>query len=90
MVTGDHSHTPQIIEAGSNPPGFASRLTTKEGQVETISYGTGRTPSSQEHTGAQIRIAAEGPGAVNVLGLIDDTDQYDIMAGALGLNRGRN
>lgn len=90
MVTGDHSHTPQIIEAGSNPPGFASRLTTKEGQVETISYGTGRTPSSQQHTGAQIRIAAEGPGAVNVLGLIDDTDQYDIMAGALGLNRGRD
>lgn len=89
MVTGDHSHTPQIIEDDSNPPGFASRLTTKEGQVETISYGTGRTPSSQEHTGAQIRIAAEGPGAVNVLGLIDDTDQYGIMAGALGLNRGR-
>lgn len=90
MVTGDHSHTPQIIEDDSNPPGFASRLTTKEGQVETISYGTGRTPSSQEHTGAEIRIAAEGPGAVNVLGLIDDTDQYDIMAGALGANRGRD
>lgn len=87
MVTGDHAHTPQILEDDSNPPGFASRLTTKEGQVETISYGTGRTPSSQEHTGAQIRIAAEGPNAEEVTGLIDDTDQFGIMAGAIGSRR---
>lgn len=87
IVTGDHAHTPQILEADSDPPGFASRLETKEGEVQTISYGTGRTPTSQEHTGAQIRIAAQGPQADRVLGLIDDTDQYGIMAKALGVKR---
>lgn len=49
-----------------------------------ISYGTSDSPNGQGHTGAQMRIAAQGPQAANVLGLIDDTDQAKIVARALG------
>lgn len=50
------------------------------------SYGTGTSPTSQEHTGSQIRVAAQGPQAANVAGLIDQTDLFDIMARALGVD----
>jgi alkaline phosphatase/streptomycin-6-phosphatase len=32
-----------------------------------------------------VRIAAQGPQAANVVGVIDETDEYAIMARALGI-----
>ena len=85
IVTGDHAHTSQIVEPDATPAGFSSILTTDEGQPMMITYGTGNTPTGQEHTGSQIRIAAEGPQAANVVGVIDQTDIAGIMRRALDL-----
>jgi alkaline phosphatase len=37
-----------------------------------------------EHTGTQLRIAAYGPHAANVVGLTDQTDLFYTMKAALG------
>ena len=86
IVTGDHAHTSQIVEDDATPAGFGIKLTTDEGGVMQVSYGTGSSPTSQEHTGSQIRVAAQGPQAANVVGLIDQTDLFTIMARALGVD----
>ena len=53
-----------------------------------VTYGTAAGDPrvvSQEHTGSQVRVAAQGPQAANVVGLIDQTDLFEIMARALGV-----
>lgn len=93
IVTGDHAHTSQIVSAGSNPPGCSSLLETKEGAPMMVTYGTaapcptadGEPGASQQHTGSQMRIAAEGPRAASFVGLGDDTETFEVMARALGL-----
>jgi alkaline phosphatase len=83
LVTADHAHTSQIVEVDAKPAGFSSILTTDEGQRLQVTYGTGDTPAGQGHTGSQIRVAGQGPGAANVVGVIDQTDLFRIMNRAL-------
>ncbi|MFE1646390.1 alkaline phosphatase [Microbacterium sp. P01] len=85
VVTADHAHTSQIV--GATPPGASVNLLTTEGNPMIVSYGTAPVGSSQQHTGSQVRIAAYGPGAGNVVGLLDQTDLFFISADALELNR---
>ncbi|WOF23212.1 alkaline phosphatase [Microbacterium betulae] len=85
VVTADHAHTSQIV--GSTPPGLSANLLTEEGQNLIVSYGTAVEGESQQHTGSQVRIAAYGPGAANVVGLTDQTDLFFTASGALSLNR---
>ncbi|KRF18781.1 alkaline phosphatase [Nocardioides sp. Soil797] len=76
IVTADHAHTSQIVEANQQTPGLTTNLITADGQPMTVNYATSETPGSQSHTGSQVRIAAYGPGAANVSGLTDQTDTY--------------
>jgi alkaline phosphatase/streptomycin-6-phosphatase len=88
IVTADHAHTSQIVEADATPAGASSILTTNEGSPMMVTYGTAAGDPrvvSQEHTGTQIRVAAQGPQAANVVGLIDQTELFRIMARALGV-----
>ena len=88
IVTGDHGHTSQIVESDASPAGASSILVTNEGSQMMVTYGTAAgnpRAVSQEHTGTQIRVAAQGPQAANVVGLIDQTDLFEIMARALGV-----
>lgn len=85
IVTGDHAHTSQIVEVDATPAGYSSQLITNEGETMMVTYGTGTTPSGQEHTGSQIRVAAQGPHAAHVVGLIDQTDIFRIITRALRL-----
>jgi alkaline phosphatase len=85
VVTADHGHTSQIVEAGSITPGLTATLITKDGADMTISYGTAPAGASQEHTGTQVRIAAGGPQAANVLGVTDQTELFYTMTRALGI-----
>lgn len=93
IVTGDHGHASQIVESdpASEPIGCSSILRTKvDGAPMRITYATvpeatGGTCVIQEHTGTQIRIAAEGPQAANFVGLTDDTDSFTTVVRALGL-----
>ena len=87
IITGDHAHTAQIVEADATPAGASSILMTNEGGQMMVTYGTAAGDPrvvSQEHTGAQIRVAALGPQAANVVGLIDQTELFRIVARAIG------
>ena len=48
-----------------------------------VAYGTAAAGGSQQHTGTQLRVAAYGPGAANVVGLIDQTDLHFLMKNAI-------
>ena len=94
IVTADHAHTSQILNA---QPAYAlsTVLRTADGTNMVVSYGTAQDDSrdedggynggDMEHTGTQLRIAASGPGAQRVTGLSDQTDNFYTIAGALGL-----
>ncbi|WP_423919386.1 alkaline phosphatase [Frigoribacterium sp. 2-23] len=86
IVTADHAHTSQIVD--STPPAtLSTALTTVDGTTMKIAYGTAAAGGSQQHTGTQLRVAGYGPGAANVVGLIDQTDNFFTIANALQLNR---
>lgn len=84
VVTADHAHSSQIIPAGADAPGLTQTVITKDGSPMTINYSNSVT-DSQNHTGSQIRIAAYGPQAANVNGLLDQTDLFFIISNALEL-----
>jgi alkaline phosphatase len=88
VVTGDHAHSSQIVpvaKGADHSPGLRSTLVTHDDAPMTISYATSGAGRLQEHTGTQIRIAAQGPQAANVVGVTDQTDLFHTMARALGL-----
>ncbi|KHL25832.1 alkaline phosphatase [Croceibacterium mercuriale] len=84
IVTADHAHTSQIVGNDTRSPGLTRSLITHDDAVMTVNYATAEE-GSQAHTGTQLRIAAYGPQAANVAGLIDQTDLFYIMRDALGL-----
>lgn len=78
IVTGDHSHSTQIV--GGNGDGRqTATVLTADGDPMTVAYST--SASGSNHTGAQIRVAAIGPQAANVTGVIDQTDLFNTMMG---------
>ena len=89
VVTADHAHTSQIIEpvpaTQTDHPGAYSVLITADNAEMTVNYASEPPGASQSHTGAQLRIAAQGPQAANVVGVTDQTDLFHTMARALGV-----
>ncbi|HEY7170562.1 MAG TPA: alkaline phosphatase [Vicinamibacterales bacterium] len=86
IVTADHANTSQIVSRPtdtSHPTGMISALRTSEGAVMYVSYGTNVFHRMQDHTGSQVRIAAAGPSAAQVSGLLDQTDLFKIMRRAI-------
>jgi alkaline phosphatase len=86
VVTADHAHTSQIVPVPTDADhggGLFSVLRTKDQALMAVSYGTNSYHRSQEHTGTQVRIAAQGPQASNVVGVIDQTDLFRLMVRAL-------
>lgn len=93
IVTTDHGQTSQIVSpaimtAADHPPGMLSTLITNEGVPMLLSYATNLPGRWQAHTGTQVRIAAYGPQAANVVGVTDQTELFHTMARALGLVEG--
>jgi len=70
-------------------PGLTRLLTTADDAEMLVSYGTSADVGveDQGHTGTQLRLAAFGPRAANVVALTDQTDLFFTMTDALGLNR---
>ncbi|MFT3973111.1 MAG: alkaline phosphatase [Amaricoccus sp.] len=85
IVTADHAHASQIIPNDVKAPGLTQAIKTADGTVMSVSYGNSDDQDDQEHTGAQLRIAAFGPGAANVTGLTDQTDLFFTIRDALGI-----
>ena len=91
IVTADHGHSTQIVPvatAAVHGPGLMSTLVTTDKANMTLYYGTNSVCCSSshnmEHTGTQVRIAAQGPQAFRVLGVHDMSEIYHLMARALG------
>lgn len=80
-VTADHSHTSQIVGAEQDTPGFYATVKTADGAPMRVSYGTGKTPPGQSHTGSRMPVAAIGPQATNVMGIRDQTDLFHTLIG---------
>ncbi|MFE7973096.1 alkaline phosphatase [Streptomyces shenzhenensis] len=85
VTTADHGHTSQIVPLEATPPGLSSTLVTNEGQQLKVNYSTNTPGQSQEHTGTQVRIAAQGPLAYRVLGVTNQTDLFTTIREALRL-----
>lgn len=88
VVSADHGHTSQIVEAQSasdHSPGAIATLITADGQPMVVSYASNLHGRSQSHTGTQVRIAAQGPRAANVVGVTDQTGLFQTLSLALGL-----
>jgi alkaline phosphatase len=66
-----------------------STLITADKANMTLLYGTNSVccaaQHSMEHTGTQVRIAAQGPHAFRLLGVHDMTEVFHVMAQAMGL-----
>ena len=97
IVASDHGQTGQVIpwpslieslsEAGGPPqypPGKVALIRTPERGTMAVSYGT-NVSVMEEHTGTQIPVFAQGPGAEGVRGLIQQSDLFRIMMDAMGL-----
>jgi alkaline phosphatase len=89
IVTADHAHTSQIINANSKPATGAAYATvrTVDGAPLRVAYGTKDTGDgpiaggSQDHTGATVPVWASGPQAANIQGTIDQTDIFAVLNG---------
>lgn len=70
-------------------PGLTVTLTTADDTDITVSYGTSLDVNveDQTHTGTQVRVAAYGPRAANVVGLTDQTDLFATMTDTMGIKR---
>ena len=93
ITTADHAHTSQITANDKATAGRTSKLVTADGDEMTVNYATAKSNDdeealgSQTHTGAQLRVAAEGPGAANVVGQIDQTDIHYVISNVLDLDK---
>jgi len=85
IATADHAHSSQIVD-NTPPAALSTALVTADGTTMKVSYGTAGAGASQQHTGTQVRIAASGPGAANVVGLTDQTDTFFTISDGLRLN----
>ena len=72
------------MEPSSRPGGCD--LAGADGANMVVGYGTTSPVRSQEHTGSEVRVAAQGPQAANVVGVIDQTDLFHVMARAIGVD----
>ena len=89
VMTADHSHSSQIVSAGTKPATGAAYATvqTIDGAPIRLVYGTAdtgngaTTSGSQSHTGAEVPVWASGPQAANIQGTIDQTDIFAVLNG---------
>ncbi|GAB3443097.1 alkaline phosphatase [Streptomonospora sediminis] len=88
IVTADHGHSCQIVPVDVACPGSSAVLRTPEGGTMKVNYSTNLPGEIMVHTGAQVRVAAYGPGARAVAGLIDHTDLFTLIRRALTGGRG--
>ncbi|MFI7100906.1 alkaline phosphatase [Streptomyces sp. NPDC050161] len=85
VTTADHGHSSQIVPLEATPPGLSATLDTDEGGRLKVNYSTNTPGKSQEHTGTQVRIAAQGPQSDRVLGVTNQTDLFTTIRTALTL-----
>ncbi|MDR1834147.1 MAG: alkaline phosphatase [Propionibacteriaceae bacterium] len=87
ILTADHGQSSQFQD-GPTSGTKSLALKTEDGRVIYTEYNSAPSSSKQQqHSGSQVRVAAYGPGAANVVGLSDQTDLFATIATALNLER---
>lgn len=87
IVTADHAHSTQIVYPDAQSVGYTQAVMTADGVPMTVNYGNSEDINDTGHTGTQLRVAAFGPGALNIMGLTDQTDLYFTIKDALNLKK---
>lgn len=87
IVTADHAHATQIVYPDAKALGFTQAVITADGAPMTVSYGNSEDVNDAGHTGSQLRVAAYGPGALNIMGLTDQTDLFRTINKVLQLKK---
>lgn len=87
IVTADHAHSTQIVYPDAKSTGYTQAVLTADGVPMTVSYGNSEDVNDTGHTGAQLRVAAFGPGALNIMGLTDQTDLFFTISNVLDLKK---
>lgn len=85
IVTADHAHAIQIVYPDAQTPSYTQAVITHDGVPMSVSYGNSDDVNNSGHTGAQLRVAAYGPGAINIMGLTDQTDIFKTITKVLDL-----
>ena len=95
IVTADHAQAAQIVPEPSLfeqipvpifSPGHVARLNMADGSLMTINYAT-NTFRAEEHTGANVPLFANQPGAGRVPSYLRQREVYDVMMDYLGLEQ---
>lgn len=89
IVTADHAHATQIVYPKAVAPGYTQAVMTHDGVPMTVSYGNAEDVNDSGHTGAQLKVAAYGPGAINIMGLTDQTDIFKTITKVLDLKKNK-
>ncbi len=93
LVTADHGHAAQIIpdrrsfsfgDKAFHSPGAVARVQTPEGSVMMINYATS-VADDELHTGTNVPLLAEGPGADTIPAYLTQADIYRLMVRFLNL-----
>jgi alkaline phosphatase len=83
LFTADHSFDLRIHSGKKKEPLFTpSEKATPTDDVSSIRFANVRR--DDDHTGEEVLVAAQGPGAQRVRGFLSNTDLFHIMMGAYG------
>lgn len=85
IVTADHGHASEIVPPDADTGGRTATLLTADDAAMTIAYASAVPGGSAPHSGTQVRVAAQGPGAADVVGVGDQTNLFATLARALGV-----
>jgi alkaline phosphatase len=83
LYTADHSYDLRVHDGGKEEPLFKdSERKTPTDDVDSVRFESVRR--DDDHTGEEVLVAAQGPGAARVRGMLANTDLFDIMMSAYG------
>jgi len=83
LFTADHSYDFRVHDGDKAEPLLsAGEKAQPTGQVESIRFSNLRR--DDDHTGEEVLVAAQGPGAERVRGILLNTDLFHIMLAAWG------
>jgi alkaline phosphatase len=79
LISADHGQSGQIVAPNTTPRGLYATLQTVDGAPIRVSYATGQTAPTQNHSGITVPVFAKGPRAADIVGTIDQTEIFSVL-----------